>query len=122
LNDQTFAPFKDDTTGISLSRSKYSTIEEAAIGRPGKRYYVAVLNASDLMREGIEIKPTPDQPQGYDPAHVDLTGLKYADRKSDSTLELQRRLVELCVRVEGPFPTPEAGVNPHSAASPMPQS
>lgn len=47
--DEAFAPHKEnDLTGLSVSRAKYKSIEQAARGMPGKRYYVATLRAGDL--------------------------------------------------------------------------
>lgn len=43
-----FRPTKSDTTGLSLSRAKYKSVEETGRGREGKRYFVAVLRAGDL--------------------------------------------------------------------------
>lgn len=108
VKPEAFAPHKtQDVTGLSVSRAKYKTIEEAARGRPGKSYFVAVLNAGDLYCKGISIAPRPETPDGYDPAHAELPDLKSSNRKDDVTLEQQRILVELCLRVEGPFATSE---------------
>src|SRR5437879_9708207 len=54
-----FRPNANDTTGLSLYRSKYKSIEEAARGREGNTYYVAVLRAGDLRSAGIDIAPRP---------------------------------------------------------------
>lgn len=106
LNPEAFAPRNDDDTGISVSRAKYKSIEEAARGRPGKSYYVAVLNAGAIRRAGMTIEPKPDIPAGFDPAHAELPDLNAGNRKSDGTLERKRVLVELCVDVVGPYSTP----------------
>jgi len=45
-----FRPTQLDTTGLSLSRAKYKTLEQAGQGREGKQYFVAVLRAGDLRR------------------------------------------------------------------------
>ena len=105
LKSEAFAPHKsNDVTGLSVSRAKYKSLEEAARGRPGKSYYVAVLRAADLRRNGIRFVPRPGVPDGYDPAHAELPDLNSGNRKSDETLERQRLLAEeLCLRVEGPF-------------------
>ena len=39
--------------------------------------------------------------------HAELPALNAANRKDDKTLELQRVLVTLCMRVEGPILTPQ---------------
>jgi len=109
LSDQAFAPHKTrDVSGLSVSRAKFKSPEEAARGRPGKSYFVAVLRAGDLRQRGIEVVPQPNLPDGqYDPAHAEWPYLNAANRKSDLTLERQRILAEeLCLRVEGPFETP----------------
>jgi hypothetical protein len=101
LSDQAFAPHKvQDVTGLSVSRDKYKSPDQAARGRPGKSYYVAVLRAGDLRAKGIEVVP---RPQPGDPGHAELPDLNSANVKASQTLERQRILVELCLRVEGPF-------------------
>ena len=80
------------------------SVEEAAKGRAGKSYYVAVLKASDLAENGIECVSRPEE---GDPGHAELPQLTYDNRKQDETLERQHVLVEKCLKVEGPFLTPE---------------
>jgi hypothetical protein len=41
-----------------------------------------------------------------DPSHAELPDLNAGNRKADLTLERQRIIVDLCLRVEGPFSTP----------------
>jgi hypothetical protein len=104
--DQAFAPNKDrDITGLSLSRAKYKTVQEAALGQPGKTYYVAVLRASDVKQIGMAIEP---RPTPNDPGHSEFPDLRADNRKDGVTLERQQRLVELCLGIEGPFITPPA--------------
>ncbi|MHB1038251.1 MAG: hypothetical protein ACYC35_27825 [Pirellulales bacterium] len=108
LKAEAFGPHKtQDITGLSVARAKYKSIEEAARGTLGKSYFVAVLRASDLRKQGIDISPQPDLPDGRrDPAHAELPGLRADNRKATQTLEWQRLLAgELTVRVEGPFTT-----------------
>ncbi len=101
LNPAAFAPHKTaDETGLSIWRAKYKSTEEAARGRSGKSYYVAVLLAGDVRRQGIE--PIP-RPFPNDPGHAELPDLNSANRKTERTRELQRILVQLCRSVEGPF-------------------
>ena len=108
LKPEAFGPHKiNDATGLSVFRAKYKPIAEAARGRPGKSYYVAVLHAADLRQEGIKIEP---RPLPHDPGHAELPELNSANRKADRTLELQRILVELTLRVEGPFRSSEPSV------------
>lgn len=102
LSDQAFAPRKDDTTGISVSRAEYTSIEDASKGSSKHGYYVAVLRARDLRKYGIEVVP---RPLPDDPSHSELPDLNYGNRKDERTLELQRVLVGLCLNVEGPYLT-----------------
>ena len=105
VNDQAFAPHKtQDVSGLSVSRAKYKAIEEAGQGRPGKSYYVAVLRAGDLRQHGIVVEPRP-RPEENDPGHAELPQLNAENYKDSDTLERQRILVSLCLRVEGPFAT-----------------
>jgi hypothetical protein len=99
LNHQAFAPHKNDSTGLSIARAKYKSIEQAARGQPGKAYFVATLVAGQLRANGIEIAP---RPLPGDPGHAELPQLNAGNRKDDQTLELQRLLVTLC-GVDGPF-------------------
>jgi hypothetical protein len=65
LSDQAFAPHKImHVTGLSVSRAKFKSLEEAALGRPGKSYFVATLRAGDLRKRGIEVVPRPELPNG----------------------------------------------------------
>ena len=101
LKPEAFAPHKtEDTSGLSIARAKYKSAEEAARGRPGKSYYVAVFRASELQAKGIVIEP---RPLDNDPGHAELPDLNSNNRKEDLTLERERILVELTLRVEGPF-------------------
>jgi hypothetical protein len=98
-----FRPNQNDVTGLSVYRAKYKTIEEAARGREGKNYYIAVLRAGDLRARGIEVVPRPIE---EDPGHAEIPGLTYQNRKTDRTLEWKLLMAQqLCIRVEGPFST-----------------
>ena len=78
LSDQAFAVHKlHDATGLSVSRDKYCSSQQAARGRAGKSYYVAVLRASDLKAKGIKVVP---RPQPGDPGARRVAGLEF--RKS----------------------------------------
>ena len=99
-----FQPRRDDTTGLSVSRAKYKSIEQVAQNSRGKQYYVAVLRAGDLRAHGIVVEPRPKPPD--DPGHVELPGLTYDHRRDDAVEEWKVLLAEkLCLRVEGPFPS-----------------
>jgi hypothetical protein len=108
LNAQAFAPNKNrDTTGLSVSRAKYKSLEDAARGQPGKSYLVAIVRAGDLARAGIQVVPRPGDGADFDPAHAELLELNAGNYKSTETLERMRKLsCELCLGVEGPFQTP----------------
>ncbi|HPM81470.1 MAG TPA: hypothetical protein PLF81_12265 [Candidatus Anammoximicrobium sp.] len=97
-----FRPTRHDTTGLSLSRAKYKSLEEAGCGREGKQYYVAVLRAGELRRLGMDIVPRPLED---DPGHCEIADLNFGNRKAMPFAEWQSLLAEqLCLRVEGPFP------------------
>ena len=99
-----FRPNANDLTGLSVYRAKYKSLEQAAQGRVGKEYYVAVLRAGDLRSKGIEVFPRPLE---GDPGHAEIPGLTYQNRKEDWALEWKVLLSqELCLRVEGPFTSP----------------
>ncbi len=101
LNARVFAPHqKNDATGLSVSRAKYKSIEDAGRGQAGKSYYVAILRAGDLRTAQIAAVP---RPISGDPGHAELPDLNSANRKDERTQELQRLLVQLTLRVEGPF-------------------
>jgi hypothetical protein len=103
LDRMAFNPRPDDTTGISLFRAKYKSVEEAARGREGKQYFVAVLRAGDLRQNGIDIRPAPLED---DPGHAEITTLTYQNRKTATARQQMAMLAgRLCLRVEGPFPT-----------------
>ena len=102
IDPQAFAPHPtEDRTGISLSRGKYKTVSQAAVGRPGKRYFVAILRAVDLMNAGIGISP---EPSPDDPGHAVLPELNSGNRKEDRTESLQEILAGIVIDVDGPFP------------------
>jgi hypothetical protein len=101
---EAFRPNRDrDQTGLSVSRAKYESIEQAArSSRPGKSYYVAVFRAGDLRQIGIDVSP---KPEANRPGHSEFPALNAANRNDPMTLERMARMKELCLRVEGPFPS-----------------
>ena len=100
VDDQAFAPRKPDVTGLSVSRAKYKSPEEAAKGA-GPCYYLAVLRAGDLRKHGIEIEP---RPKPGDPGHCVLANLNAGNRKATQTIERQNLLAsKLCLQILGPF-------------------
>jgi hypothetical protein len=110
LQPEAFRPNRNDQTGISLARAKYKTTQQAALGRAGKQYYVAVLRAGDIRAAGMEVaaQPLPD-----DPGHAQITSLTYDGRKSKQAIQWRTLLAEqLCLRVEGTFFTPDSTSRP----------
>lgn len=97
-----FRPTKQDTTGVSLARAKYTDLEQAGRGREGKQYYVALLRAGELRRLGMDVVARPLED---DPGHCEIAELTFANRKAMPFAEWQALLAEqLCLRIEGPFP------------------
>ena len=79
VQPEAFAPHKErDVTGLSVSRAKYKSIEEAARGQPGKAYFVAVLPAGELRQAGITIEP---RPRHGDPGHAELPKFERGESK-----------------------------------------
>jgi hypothetical protein len=101
VSPEAFDPRKNEVGGISLFRSKYKTVQEVAKGPSKRGYYVAVLRAGDLIKEGIQIAPRPDPP--HSPGHVELPSLTCENRNTSEALERKHILVRLCLWVEGPF-------------------
>lgn len=101
LSPRAFAPRPDDVTGLSLVRSKYISIEEAARGSGKSGYYVAVLAVAELLDAGLNVvsRPLPDNA-----GHVELADLTYSNRKSDASLALITALAQTFTKdVKGPF-------------------
>lgn len=104
LSPEAFEPRDDEDTGISVYRSKYKSLPDAAKGLSKRGYYVAVIRASDLIAKGIDIAPRPILPD--DPGHAELPALTAHSRDSDEAIALKSLLSELAT-VEGPFvPSP----------------
>ena len=96
-----FLPINKDPTGISLSRKKYKTPQQAAKGREGKRYYIAVLQVGDLRARGLKVVPNERQPGD---GHTEIPLMQYDKRDSDEVQEAAGILASLCKEVLGPFP------------------
>ena len=98
---EAFRPHKNDTTGISLNRAKYATIETAAKGQSTNGYYIAKLRYGDLREKGIEVVPDPLQDNL---GHSKIPAITYIDRKTKRVEEYKNLLAEkLCLCVKGPF-------------------
>jgi len=102
LSPKAFQPSKPDLTGLSIDRARFhenSAERAAALGRKGKRYYIAVLRASDIRRLlKIEPKPVPGNP-----GHAELPELRYDNHRDQASEQHMMMLRNLCVRIEGPF-------------------
>jgi hypothetical protein len=104
LSPVAFNPTKFDTTGLSLTREKLRTIEEAARGKSKSGYYVATLRVGDLRRYGMEVvsKPLDDNP-----GHAEIPELNYQNKDTDQSKEWKVLLaLQLTLRVDGPFISP----------------
>ncbi len=108
LNSAAFHPNRNDETGISIVRGKYKTPEQAAMGRSGKTYYLAVLKANELAERQINAVSRPDLPSGEtDISHAELPGLNAGNRRSFEVAGMEEMLAqELTIEVLGPFVTP----------------
>ena len=97
-----FNPRRDDLTGLSFCRAKYTTPIEAARNDRDKQYYIAVLRAGDLREHGLDVVP---KPLSNDPGHCEMPVLNYQERKTDRAEEAKLLLArKLCLRVLGPLP------------------
>jgi hypothetical protein len=97
-----FRPRDDDDTGLSVVRGEpYNSIEAAAGGPSKKGYYVAILRAGDLRKNGILVEPKPIPGlQG----HAEIVSLTVVNRDSDEARGMMVMLAhEICIRVDGPF-------------------
>lgn len=96
-----YHPNSSDTTGLSLTRAKYSSLqEEAARGRNPKGYYVAELRAADLFEREIKIVPKPEL---GNLGHCELPELTFQSRRSDRAIEIESILADLSTDLKGPF-------------------
>ena len=109
LSPEAFDPDpKRDITGISVSRSKYKSLEEAAKGPSKKGYFVAVFREKDLRQRGIDVAPRPIHPEDprhpeYDPGHAEFPDLTAQSRGSSEAEETKLALTTLAIEVKGPF-------------------
>ena len=97
-----FRPTQNDDTGLSLTRAKYRAAEdEAASGRVGKLYWIAVLRVADLASGGISVV---SRPTDENPGHAEIPSLTYQNRKTDESITAGKQLRDAIVEVHGPFP------------------
>lgn len=103
IDEQAFRPISHDVDGLSVTRSRHTTPREvAATGRLGKRYYVAVLSARDVIENGLRVQPTPDRAHGLID-HCSIPALTYSVRNETAAINYARGLSRHTLRVEGPF-------------------
>jgi hypothetical protein len=101
LSPRAFNPRADNLNGLSFSRSKYATAEQAAHGSGKSGYYVAVLPVDKMFNDGLTITP---RPLPDNPGHVELSDLTYTNRKSDRSREIMTALAQTYTsQVMGPF-------------------
>lgn len=103
LSPEAFEPRNDETTGISVYRAKYKTLEAAAKGLSKKGYFVAEFRVGDLRAAGMDIvsRPLPN-----DPGHAELPSLRCDNRESIEALNHKSLLTSLPLSIQGPFVTP----------------
>lgn len=91
-----FEPNKNDRTGISVFRERFTTPAKLAnYGRQPGRYYIARLSVRDLRRLGLTVIPAPVK--GGLPGHAVIPELNSSTDKRRSK-ELQRDLAKLASR------------------------
>lgn len=96
-----FRPNKLDVTGLSLGRASFHAAEaEAAKGRAGKKYFIAVVQASEVRKSGATVAPRPLE---GDPGHAEIPELTYDARKTDFAERMIHAIRAAIIRVEGPF-------------------
>lgn len=101
IDPAALTPNKSDITGLSIGRAAFdSTEREAAKGRAGKRYYVAVLPAAAAKAAGAVIVP---RPLANAPGHAEIANLTFQTRRTDESRKLVEALRTAVIRVEGPF-------------------
>ncbi len=103
VSPEAFDPWKDETTGISVYRARHKSIEDAAKGLSKQGYYVAVLRAGDLRQHGMRVAVKPETPGEL--AYAEIPDLTCHNRSTPEAEERKVRLAQLCLRVEGPFPS-----------------
>jgi hypothetical protein len=105
LSPLAFRPRDNDETGLSVVRGEpYNTLAEAARGPSKKGYFIAVLRAGDLRKQGLVVEPKPIAGVS---GHAEITSLTRANRATDEAKSMMVKMAhELCLRVDGPFENP----------------
>src|ERR1035438_515466 len=79
LSPLAFRPRDGDATGISVLRgAPYNTPEAAGRGPSKKGYFVAILRAGNLRKNGILMQPAPMEGTS---GHAEITSLTAANRE-----------------------------------------
>jgi hypothetical protein len=110
-----FLPGPMDTDGLSVIRAKFREAHMAAFSQafPDKRYLLAELCASDLLKLGLTIKCLPDeldqQSEGT-PAHAVLVELNTSEYKGQGKVAIKQLAMTISQkyvhRIIGPFDPP----------------
>jgi len=99
---RSFRPIKLDTNGLSLVRTKYSTPQQVAETGHGKKYWIAVLKASDIRACTIQPLDVVPAPLHDYPGHAEIPSLTYQNRRDTDVLQLW--LADNCLEIIGPLP------------------
>lgn len=102
---EAFEPRIEESSGISLFRKRFKTIEVVARGKSKKGYYVASLKVADIRAAGLAVVPQPDTADGWDDSHVEIPNLNASIRRTNRAEELQSMLAEIAGRlpIVGPY-------------------
>ena len=105
LSAEAFSPNKRDTTGISVFRARFRSIEDAANGPSPDGYYVVVLHTGELRARGIQVSPQPDIDDVWDDSHAELPQIRIETKRTSDVEQLKQTLVEFARHrpVQGPF-------------------
>lgn len=100
-----FTPHPNDDTGISLCRARYKTVEQAAQGRPDRRYHVAKMRVGDLNRIGLTV--IADDPDN-DPSHAIIPELRRAvyEKDKDKGKAIANRIITEVAEIVYTSPDP----------------
>jgi len=99
VSPEAFDPRDDESTGISIYRAKYITLQEVAKGKSKKGYFVAILRAGDVSPE-MKLVP---KPEPGDLGHAEIPDVTCHNRLTPEAELRKLRLAELVMEVKGPF-------------------
>lgn len=96
-----FEPRADDSTGLSVYRARFVSVEDAAKGLSKRGYYVLEMRAGDLRAAGIDVVPMPHDDL---PGHAEIPSLAYEVNESELSIQQRELLADRLVRaIHGPF-------------------